>query len=112
MYGTSADQILNGTGRETFDAVRLMQSIQKTPYVPANGARYPNGPLGQRLLQIARIIKANVGLEVAFTTSAAGTHTLTKSARSRLLVSFPTCFANLATRWPRSHKTWATEWRT
>jgi uncharacterized protein (DUF1501 family) len=67
MYGTSADQILNGTGRETFDAVRLMQSIQKTPYVPANSARYPNGPLGQRLLQIARIIKANVGLEVAFT---------------------------------------------
>ena len=67
MYGTSADQILNGTGRETFDAVRLMQSIQKTPYIPANGARYPNGPLGQRLLQIARIVKANVGLEVAFT---------------------------------------------
>ena len=67
MYGTSADQILNGTGRETFDAIRLMQSIQKTPYVPANGARYPNGSLGQRLLQIGRIIKANVGLEVAFT---------------------------------------------
>ncbi len=67
MYGTSADQVLNGTGRETFEAVRLMQSIQKTPYVPANGAHYPNGPLGQRLLQIARIIKAGVGLEVAFT---------------------------------------------
>lgn len=67
MYGTSADQILNGTGRETFDAVRMMQSIQKTPYTPANGARYPGGALGQRLLQIARIIKADVGLEVAFT---------------------------------------------
>jgi uncharacterized protein (DUF1501 family) len=67
MYGTSADQILNGTGRETFDAIRLMQSIQKTPYMPSNGARYPNGALGQRLLQVARIIKAGVGLEVAFT---------------------------------------------
>lgn len=67
MYGTTADQILNGTGRETFDAIKIMQSIQKTPYTPANGARYPNARLGQSLQQIARIIKADVGLEVAFT---------------------------------------------
>ncbi len=67
MYGTSADQVLNGTGRETFDAIKIMQSIQKAPYAPANGAHYPTGRLGQSLQQIARIIKANVGLEVAFT---------------------------------------------
>ncbi|MGH9582448.1 MAG: DUF1501 domain-containing protein, partial [Bryobacteraceae bacterium] len=41
--------------------------IQNTPYVPANGAQYPNGRLGRSLEQIARIVKANVGLEVAFT---------------------------------------------
>ncbi len=67
MYGASADQVLNGTGRETFDAIKIMQSIQKTPYTPANNARYPGGRLGQGLQQIARIIKADVGLEVAFT---------------------------------------------
>lgn len=67
MYGASVDQVLNGTARETFDAVRIMQSIQKAKYTPANNAQYPNGRLGQSLLQIARIIKANVGLEVAFT---------------------------------------------
>ncbi len=67
MYGTSADQVLNGTARETFDAVKTMQELQKTAYTPANGARYPNGRLGQSLEQIARIIKADVGLEVAFT---------------------------------------------
>ena len=67
MYGTTPDQILNGTGKETFDAVKIMQSIQKTPYTPAGGAKYPNGRLGQSLQQIARIIKADVGLEVAFT---------------------------------------------
>ncbi len=67
MYGTSVDQILNGTGRETFDAIKIMQSIQKTPYAPANNARYPGGRLGQSLQQIARIVKADVGLEVAFT---------------------------------------------
>lgn len=67
MYGTTADQVLNGTGRETFEAVKILQSIQKQPYTPANGARYPNGRLGQSLGQIARLIRANVGLEVAFT---------------------------------------------
>jgi uncharacterized protein (DUF1501 family) len=67
MYGTTADQVLNGTGRETFDAIKIMQSIQKTPYTPANGVHYPGGRLGQSLQQIARIIKADVGLEVAFT---------------------------------------------
>lgn len=67
MYGTSADQVLNGTGRETFEAIKIMQSIQKTPYAPANGVQYPGGRLGQSLQQIARLIKAEVGLEVAFT---------------------------------------------
>ena len=67
MYGASSDTILNGTARETFDAVKMMQSIQKTPYTPANGSRYPNGRFGHTLQQIARIIKADIGLEVAFT---------------------------------------------
>jgi len=67
IYGLSPDRILNGTGRETFEAMKIMQSIGKTAYTPANHARYPNGRLGQNLQQIARIIKANVGLEVAFT---------------------------------------------
>ncbi len=67
MYGVSPDQILNGTGRETFEAVKIMQSIRKTLYTPANGANYPKGRLGQNFLQIARLIRANVGLEVAFT---------------------------------------------
>ena len=67
MYAASLDKVLNGTGRETFDAVKLMQSIQKQAYTPAGGAEYPSGKLGQSLQQIARLIKADVGLEVAFT---------------------------------------------
>ncbi|MBV8866437.1 MAG: DUF1501 domain-containing protein [Acidobacteriaceae bacterium] len=67
MYGGSADQVLNGTARETFEAVKIMQSLQKSFYTPANGSKYPAGRLGQSLQQIARIIKAEVGLEVAFT---------------------------------------------
>lgn len=67
MYAGTMDQVLNGTGRETFDAVKLMKSVEKQAYKPASGAQYPPGKLGQSLLQIARLIKGNVGLEVAFT---------------------------------------------
>jgi uncharacterized protein (DUF1501 family) len=67
MYGASSDLVLNGTARETFEAMRLVESIRKARYTPAGGARYPNGRLGQCLEQIARMIKADIGLEVAFT---------------------------------------------
>ncbi|MBV9778688.1 MAG: DUF1501 domain-containing protein, partial [Acidobacteriaceae bacterium] len=67
MYGTTSDQVLNGTGRETFEAIKIMQSLQRATYTPANGVKYPGGHLGKSLQQIAQLIKANVGLEVAFT---------------------------------------------
>jgi uncharacterized protein (DUF1501 family) len=67
MYGISTDAVLNTTARETFDAVRLVKSIQSKPYTPASGAAYPKGRFGDSLQQIARIIKSDVGLEVAFT---------------------------------------------
>jgi len=66
MYAGSHDQILGGTGRETFEAVSLLQSIQKTPYQPSAGASYPKGKFGDSLRQIAQLIKADVGVEVAF----------------------------------------------
>ena len=66
MYDTTLDQVLGGAGRETFEAVKLMQSIQQQPYAPSGGVQYPNSPLGQNLMQIARLIKSDVGLEVAF----------------------------------------------
>ncbi|MGH9592715.1 MAG: DUF1501 domain-containing protein, partial [Bryobacteraceae bacterium] len=67
MYGASKDRVLNGTGRETFEAMKIVESIEKRPYVPEGGAVYPNGRMGQSLQQIAQLIKADVGLEVAFT---------------------------------------------
>ncbi len=66
MYDNSIDTVLHGAGKETFDAVRMMQSMQKQTYAPANGAAYPNGRFAQSLRQIAQLIKADVGLEVAF----------------------------------------------
>ncbi len=66
LYAGSQDQVLHGTGRETFDAVSLLQSIQKNPYQPGGGAAYPKGRFGDSMRQIAQLIKADVGVEVAF----------------------------------------------
>jgi uncharacterized protein (DUF1501 family) len=66
MYAGSHDQIVGGTGRETFEAVALLQSLQRTPYQPGAGAAYPRGRFGESLRQIAQLIKADVGVEVAF----------------------------------------------
>jgi uncharacterized protein (DUF1501 family) len=66
MYASASDPLLKGTARETFEAVSTLQQIGVEDYQPANGAEYPRGPLGQSLQQVAQLIKADVGLEVAF----------------------------------------------
>jgi len=66
MYDATLDTVLHGTGKETFEAVKMLQAIQKQTYTPERGAQYPKGRFGQNLLQIARLIKADAGLEVAF----------------------------------------------
>jgi len=65
-YGTASDRVLNGTGREAFDAMKLLKSTDPKNYQPAHGADYPSSPFGQALKQIAQLAKAEVGLEVAF----------------------------------------------
>jgi uncharacterized protein (DUF1501 family) len=52
--------------KETFDAVKMLRAATSHQYVPASGVQYPNSPFGQALLQIAQLVKSNVGLEVAF----------------------------------------------
>jgi uncharacterized protein (DUF1501 family) len=46
--------------------MNMLQSIQQQAYTPAAGAQYPNAPLGNSLKQIAQLIKADVGMEMAF----------------------------------------------
>jgi uncharacterized protein (DUF1501 family) len=65
LYSTSLDAQLKAQGAATFDAVKLIESIRTRPYTPTTGAQYV-GDFGQRLQQIARLIKADVGVEVAF----------------------------------------------
>jgi uncharacterized protein (DUF1501 family) len=58
---------LHGTGRETFEAINYLKQVNPSQYKPENGAVYPQNQLGNSLRQIAQLIKAGVGLEVAFT---------------------------------------------
>jgi uncharacterized protein (DUF1501 family) len=89
LYHDSRDQVLNGTGREAFDAVSLLQSIQKTPYSPAAGVEYPTGRFGDNMRQIAQLIKANVGVEVAFADIGGWDHHVNETPQlTRLLGDF------------------------
>jgi len=66
-YAAAADRILNGVGREAFDAMKTLKLADPSRYQPEHGAAYPSSPFGQALKQIAQLSKADVGLEVAFT---------------------------------------------
>ena len=66
MYGHSTDAVLHTTGEETFDAVKMMKSADPSKYTPAPGANYPKGRFGDSLRQLAQLIKANLGVQVAF----------------------------------------------
>ncbi len=63
----AADALLQPTGREAFDAVKMMRTANPSGTGPANGAEYPRSGFGEAMKQVAQIIKADLGLEVAFT---------------------------------------------
>jgi uncharacterized protein (DUF1501 family) len=67
LYAQNMNDVLHGTGREAFEAVKLLKKANPQQYQPASGANYPRSPFGQALLQIAQLIKADIGVEVAFT---------------------------------------------
>ena len=66
MYDHSLDTVMHGTGEETFDAVKMLKSADPSKYKPAPGADYPKGRFGDSLRQLAQLIKANLGVQVAF----------------------------------------------
>ncbi len=66
MYEHSLDTVLHGAGQETFDAVKMLKSADPAKYKAAPGANYPQGRFGDSLQQLAQLIKANLGVQVAF----------------------------------------------
>ena len=66
MYDGSSDTVLHGTGRETFEAVRMLRSADPAHYTPSHDAKYPATPFGNSMKQTAQLLKANLGVEAAF----------------------------------------------
>jgi len=67
MYGQSGDSILHATGEETFEAVKMLRDANPAQYKPAAGVDYPTSEFGKNMMQIAQLLKANLGVEAAFT---------------------------------------------
>jgi uncharacterized protein (DUF1501 family) len=65
MYARTSDASLMAAGKDAFDAVKMIQSLNRTPYTPEKGVQYA-GEFGRGLQQIAKLIKADAGVEAAF----------------------------------------------
>jgi uncharacterized protein (DUF1501 family) len=66
LYRTGTSDVVHAAGGEMFDAMRALRAANPQQYTPQNSADYPKTPFGQHLRQIAQLIKADVGLEIAF----------------------------------------------
>jgi uncharacterized protein (DUF1501 family) len=69
LYDRTSPGLLQETGKESFEAMKMLQQADVRHYQPSGGAIYPPSPLGNSLRQVAQLIKMDVGLEVAFTES-------------------------------------------
>lgn len=66
LYRTGSADVVHAAGGEMFEAMKILEAANPRQYLPQNGAEYPRSPFAQHLRQIAQLIKADVGLEVAF----------------------------------------------
>jgi uncharacterized protein (DUF1501 family) len=64
LYALETDR-LGFAARDTFDALSRIDAMRSAPYLPANGSAYEKDEFAQGLQQVARLIKAKVGLEAA-----------------------------------------------
>ncbi len=67
MYDASSDTLLHSAGDSTFEAIKMLRATDPAHYQPSPDANYPNNGFANNLRQIAQLLKANLGLEAAFT---------------------------------------------
>jgi uncharacterized protein (DUF1501 family) len=66
VYRADGSEVIGSAADGAFDAIQLLKSASMSSYQPAAGVQYPQGNFGRSLRQIAQLIKAGVGVEVAF----------------------------------------------
>ena len=100
MYDHSSDSVLQGAGEETFDAVKMLKAADPGKYKPAPGANYPKGRFGDSLRQLAQLIKAKLGVQVAFADIGGWDHHVNEGATDGQLANVLTDFSqSLAAFW-------------
>ena len=67
MYDQSSDSVLHSAGDSTFEAIKMLRATDPAHYAPSPNASYPDSPFAKNMKQIAQLLKANLGLEAAFT---------------------------------------------
>ena len=109
LYRTGSADLVHGSGSDMFEALKVLRAANPQQYKPAAGVDYPRSPFGQRLLSIAQLIKAGVGLEVAFADVGGwDTHVNQGGAQGQLA----TVLAISPRALRRSLPTWAIAWMT
>ena len=69
LYRQTTQEMIQNTGSVSLDAVRILEEVRVSALSPSGGVTYPDTPLGTSLRQIAQLVKAGVGLEIAFAES-------------------------------------------
>jgi uncharacterized protein (DUF1501 family) len=66
MYAAGGADVVHAAGSEMLEAMKILRAANPLQFQPRNGADYPRSPFGQRLRQISQLIRADVGMEIAF----------------------------------------------
>ncbi|MCY1039849.1 DUF1501 domain-containing protein [Corallococcus sp. bb12-1] len=67
LYAGAVDRALKGAGADAFEAMSRLDGARLAKLPVSPGVTYPGTPLARRLQDIARLLKGDVGLEVAAT---------------------------------------------
>lgn len=74
LYDRDTNSLLSGTSKEMFNAIDQLAELNAATYEPENGANYgnvdnannANAQFGRPMRQLAQLIKADLGVEIAF----------------------------------------------
>jgi uncharacterized protein (DUF1501 family) len=66
LYQGAATGLVASSSAESFEAIKMLKAANPTATGPANGAMYGKSKLAMSMQQIAQLIKADLGVEIAF----------------------------------------------
>lgn len=87
MYAAAVRDTLHATGQEAFDAMDALRAAGPSRLGAGAGAGYPRGPLGEGLRQVAQLVKAGLGVEIAFLESSGWDHHAAEGAATGQLAN-------------------------